>query len=194
LLQVIDAAGVRVKLGAMTLDEMSDREAIRKTLAKYNIDGDRGQVDGFVATFTEDAVFESGGSFRCEGREAIRRWFGELVGGGREKPAAAADAPPARNFLRHQISTSVIEITGPGRARAQTYFNVYSNIGPDHMGVYTDELRKTGDGWLIAHRDIRTDWIAEQSYFSGRRRAPNFGQEPSPSQPRAHGRTEESSR
>ena len=151
----------------MTLEEMMDREAIRKTLAKYNTDGDRGRVDGFVATFTEDAVFESGGSFRCEGREAIRRWFGDLVGGGGE-PAAAQETPPARKLLRHPISTQMIEFTGPGSAKAQTYFNVYSNVGPDHIGCYHDELRKTGDGWLIAHRRIQTDWIVEAGFFGGR--------------------------
>lgn len=151
----------------MTLDETMDREAIRKTLAKYNIDGDRGQVDGFVASFTEDAVFESKGSYRCEGRDAIRRWFAALLGDG-ERAAPPQAATVARHFLRHQISTSVIEITGPGSARAQTYFNVYSNLGPDHVGCYHDELCKVGDAWLIAHRDIRTDWISPESVFARR--------------------------
>ena len=151
----------------MTLEEMRDREAIRKTLATYNIDGDRGQLDGFVATFTKDAVFESKGSYRCEGREAIRGWFAALIGDG-QRAATPPAATVARHFLRHQISTSLIEITGAASARAQTYFSVYSNIGPDHAGCYHDELRKIGDAWLIAHRDIRTDWIAPESVFARR--------------------------
>ena len=149
----------------MTLDELLAREAIRHTLASYNMAGDRLKLDEFLAVFTEDAVLESAGAtpgegFRCEGREAIRRWMTDFP----SRPArpAGVEAP---KFVRHNLTTSQIELTGPETAKARTYFHVYTQIGPDHAGYYVDVLRKTGDRWLIADRRIRVDWRAPNSLF-----------------------------
>jgi hypothetical protein len=81
------------------------------------------------------------------------------------KPAAA----PVQMFVRHHISTSHVEFTGPDTAEGRTYFAVYTPIGPDHAGVYTDRFRKTGDRWLISHRKVRTEWRAENSFFQQKR-------------------------
>ena len=64
----------------MDLQELLDREGIRKTLANYTMAGDRLRIDAFLATFTPDAVFESEGvtrekSFRYAGRDAIRAFM-----------------------------------------------------------------------------------------------------------------------
>ena len=40
----------------MTDEERNDREAIRVLMARYNINGDQGKIDGLVATFTEDGT------------------------------------------------------------------------------------------------------------------------------------------
>lgn len=155
----------------MTIDELLARESIRQTLARYNIFGDRVRVDEFLEAFTEDGILEFGGeregqTSRHEGREAIRGWMTDWT---RRPPSSAPEprpaAPPVQMFVRHHLATSHIEFTGPDTAEGRTYFAVYTPIGPDHAGVYTDRFRRTGDRWLIAHRKVRTEWRAENSFF-----------------------------
>ena len=75
--------------------------------------------------------------------------------------------PPAQRatFIRHHLSTSQIELSGPDSATARTYWVAYSDIGPDHCGYYVDVFRKTGERWLIAHRKVRLDWRAPHSLY-----------------------------
>ena len=57
-------------------------------------------------------------------------------------------------------------------ARARTYFGVYTDLGPDHAGVYVDAFRKEADGrWRIAHRRVRLDWRRADSAYTGRETA-----------------------
>jgi hypothetical protein len=155
----------------MTLDELLARESIRETLATYNIYGDRVKVEEFLTAFTEDGVLEFGGErqgekTRHEGREAIRRWMTDWTS--RPKSAEPKTEPspkPQAMFVRHHIATSHITFTGPETAEGRTYFAVYTPAGPDHAGVYIDRFRKTGDRWLIAHRQARTEWHAPESLF-----------------------------
>jgi hypothetical protein len=148
----------------MTLDELLAREAIRHTLASYNTAGDRLKVEDFLAVFTEDAVLETAGAgpgegFRCDGREEIRRW---MTGFGSRPRREGLEAP---RFVRHHLTTSLIELTSPETATARTYFHVYTQVGPDHAGYYLDRLRKAKDRWLIAERHIRVDWRSADSLF-----------------------------
>jgi hypothetical protein len=150
---------------AMTIDELLARESIRRTMANYTIAGDRLRGDDFIAVFTDDAVLESDGvpesdAFRCEGRDAIRDWIARWRPSGGEAPSGRA------TFVRHHLSTSQIDLTGPDAARARTYWVAYTDIGPDHCGVYLDSFRKAGAQWLIAHRRVRLDWRSAQSLFT----------------------------
>jgi hypothetical protein len=149
----------------MTLDELLARESIRHTIASYNMAGDRLRVDEFAAVFAEDGVFEIDGAagadgVRIAGREVIRRWF---LGWGR----GAKDANPVHQakFIRHHLSTCLIEITGPDTAKSRTYWTAYTDIGPDHGGYYLDAFRRSGERWLIAHRHVRLDWSAPNSLY-----------------------------
>ena len=148
----------------MSLDELFARESIRHTIASYNMAGDRLRVDDFVAVFTEDGIFEidtaGEDAVRIVGREVIRNWFLRWGRG-------AKDASPVHQakFIRHHLSTCLIEITGPDTAKSRTYWTAYTDIGPDHGGYYMDMFRKTGDQWLIAHRKVRLDWSAPNSLY-----------------------------
>jgi hypothetical protein len=42
----------------VTLDELPAREGIRKTLTRYNINGDVGNYDEVLKCFIDDAIFE----------------------------------------------------------------------------------------------------------------------------------------
>jgi hypothetical protein len=149
----------------MTVDELLARESIRHTMASYTIAGDRLRANDFVAVFTEDAVLESDGvpeqdAFRYQGRPAIREWITRWI----DAPQGTA-AQPQASFVRHHLSTSLIELTGPDTAKARTYWVAYTDIGPDHCGHYIDSFRKIGDRWLIAHRKVRLDWRSPASLF-----------------------------
>ena len=149
----------------MTVEELLAREGIRQTMASYTVAGDRLRGDDFIAVFTDDAVLESEGvpesdAFRYEGRQAIRNWIA------RWRPAADAAPTHRATFVRHHLSTTNIELTGPDTAKARTYWVAYTDIGPDHCGYYIDVFRKTGEQWLIAHRKVRLDWRSPQSLFT----------------------------
>jgi hypothetical protein len=149
----------------MTLDELLAREAIRATIARYNVAGDRLRIDDYVACFAEDGIIEVWDhdrvhQFRYEGRKAIRAWQA------RWQERTAGDVPVHQaSFVRHHLSTCRIDLTGPDTARTTTYWTAWTDVGPDHAGVYADEFRKIGDEWLIAHRRVREDWRSPHSLF-----------------------------
>ena len=149
----------------MTLDELLAREAIRDTMAKYTTSGDRLKVDDYAACFTEDGLIESERApgdyiFRYVGREEIRAWQNRW-----RSRAMAQETVHGSSFVRHHLSTSKIDVTGPGTATARTYWVAWSDVGPDHAGYYLDEFRKVGNEWLIAKRRVRLDWSSPQSLF-----------------------------
>lgn len=151
----------------MSPQELLDRESIRHTMACYNMAGDRLRVAEFLAVFTPDAILESDGAaaadrFRYQGVEDIARWMQRWL----ERRGDSAAPTHRATFLRHHLSTSLIEFTGERHARGRTYWTAYTDIGPDHCGCYLDEFRKEGEQWLIAHRRVRLDWRSPDSLFT----------------------------
>jgi SnoaL-like domain len=150
----------------MTIDELLAREAIRKTMVKYNISGDRLKVEDYVSCFTEDGVMEASSApgtidFRYTGRDEIRAWQIRW----RDRKPEQGSVHKA-TFVRHHLSTSQIDVKGPDTASARTYWVAWTDIGPDHCGQYLDTFHKVGDGWLIAHRQARMDWKSPASLFA----------------------------
>lgn len=139
----------------MTLEDLLAREGIRHTMSVYNTAGDGDDADGWAGAFTEDGVLSTG-PMRIEGRAAIRQSKLDRI--------KAAHA----KFVRHNITTCRIDLTGPDTAKARTYFVVFTEVGPDHAGHYLDDWRKVGGDWLIAHRDVVVDWKSPESRFSRR--------------------------
>lgn len=149
----------------MTNEDLLAREAIRDVIARYTISGDRLRIDDFAACFTSDGILESDGvpaerAFRFAGREAIRAWQTEW----RDR-ALSGQSVHAAQFVRHHLTTSQVEVVGPDCATARTYWQAWTQIGPDHAGHYVDRLRKVNGRWRIAHRRVRLDWEAENSLF-----------------------------
>lgn len=148
----------------MTLEELLAREGIRQTMVTYTMAGDRLRTEEFMSVFTEDAILETDGvpsqdAFRFEGREAIRGWIASWRNPPVEGPVHGS------TFIRHHLSTSQLELTGPDAAKARTYWTAYTDIGPDHCGYYLDVFRKEQDRWLIAHRRVRLNWRSERSLY-----------------------------
>lgn len=143
--------------------ELLAREGIRHTLAAYSVAGDRLQTEAFVAVFTDDAILETDGiaasdAFRCNGRDEIQHWIKRW-----REPQQDGQAIHQASFVRHHLSTCLIEFAAINTANVRTYWTAYTDIGADHGGYYVDNFRRVGERWLIAHRRIRLDWRSPNS-------------------------------
>ena len=109
-----------------------DCVAITDLLARYCLTLDLDDVDGWVALFTDDASYDVyGRTFR--GHDGLRRMLSAAPGG------------------LHLGGPPVIEMIDADRAT--TMRNLLFVDRSDHgtrSAVYTDELRRTAEGWRIA--------------------------------------------
>jgi hypothetical protein len=142
----------------MNADEMLAREAIRKTAALYTRAVDNRRYEELRHVFFADATIAVQGGAELRGIEQIIAAFEA----GAEKRGAAA----AGNFQRHNLTTSIIEHTGPEHAEAIHYVLVVTELGFDHAGMYRDRFRRSGDEWLIAEREARMEWVRPDSRFA----------------------------
>jgi hypothetical protein len=143
----------------MELWELAARERIRDTLARYNWSGDALRLDDLAQTFCEDGALELRGNEPARGRAAIV----ELLGGAVATPNAAARASGVKRIVRHNLTNVAFTDVSPDEARVACYFTVFTEIGLDHYGRYRDVFVPVGDGWLIRHRFVSTDWSAPGS-------------------------------
>jgi hypothetical protein len=138
-----------------TLEELLAREAIRDTLATYNIMGDRGLIEAYAATFTEDGVLEMPPA-TVTGRAGIVRFVKEVG-----IPALNARLTGKPAPLRHNITTSRIELAGTDSARVTTYFLLLRAGRIEESGIYLDRFARVADAWLIAHRRIKMEFVID---------------------------------
>ena len=133
------------------------REEIRSTIACYSWCGDFGDVEGFVACFTEDAVLTIKDGAVFEGYLGLRR----LASG--EGSRAPAERLAAAGPLHHHVSSVRIELESKRLGFAWSYFLVLGRHGPDHWGRYSDELVPVGVRWLLRRRRVSVDGAARGS-------------------------------
>lgn len=121
---------------------MTDSEAIRDVVARYNLYGDSGRFDQLLALFSEDATVVTDRATYA-GRDAIRGLFETAAG-------------PAPEEVRHFTATHVIEVDGD-LASSRCYFQVLTSSGLDHWGRYRDQLTRIDGRWLFTRREVRVD-------------------------------------
>ncbi|MCL0102159.1 nuclear transport factor 2 family protein, partial [Dehalococcoidia bacterium] len=109
------------------------------------------RMDEMIATFTEDGMLEYDGKI-TKGRTAIKERLLTQVKERRNRSEAGQ-----RVFLRHNLSTSHVEMRSPTEADASTYFFVTTEAGLSSTGIYMDQFIRVGDRWLIRYRRVRTD-------------------------------------
>jgi hypothetical protein len=136
--------------------ELTAREQIRDTLARYNLAGDRGRYDEMVGCFAPDGVLVIVGSAEHQGRDAMRRFFAGVGGA----------AHPDLTQMRHCVTNLVIDMESSEGAAASSYFQVITDIGLDHWGRYRDRLVPVGDRWLLTERSVKTDGYGTGSFFA----------------------------
>jgi hypothetical protein len=149
----------------MTEAEDRAREAIRKTINAYSIAGDQRDAATFTTLWAEDALFEFAEFAPLPGFR--RKGLAEICAGTAAWSALPGQDPSLAQtgFIRHNLTTSEIELTGADTARARTYFVVVTEAGPDHAGIYSDELVRSGERWLFSRRSITLDWRSPASRF-----------------------------
>ena len=145
----------------MEIWELTAREQIRDTLARYNWSGDAGRLDGLAETFCTDGVLEIRGGAELRGQSEILAFLGGVTG----KIASIGDIKPV---VRHNLANVLFTALTPDQAHVSSYFTVVTHIGLDHFGRYRDTLVPVGDTWLIKHRKVSTDWAAPQSAMAQR--------------------------
>lgn len=139
----------------MTLEELAAHEGIRHTMATYNHAGDGDDAETYASTFTKDGIFENPGLFHHVGRDAILAW--------KKDHRVFTTA----SFRMHNVSTILINLTGPDSADVRSNWIAITDVGPDHAGRYIDQFSLTADGWKIAHRRVEMLWVADYSLLSG---------------------------
>src|ERR1700722_14375205 len=111
----------------MKLDEILAREAIRYTIGRYNFAIDRSAYPELADVFTPNGVMAFGGQARFEGRDKI---IATLTAGAERRGAFEA-----KNFQRHLLGNSIINVIDDETARSVHYIVVITELGVDHSGV-----------------------------------------------------------
>jgi len=142
----------------LTADEAIAREAIRQTAERYTRAIDNRRYEELRDVFLLHGAIQVQGGARMQGVDAIVSAFAQ--------GAAKRNAAAPGNFQRHNLTTSMIELTGPDNALATWYIMVVTELGFDHAGMYQDRLRRRGDDWLISERTARMEWVRPDSRFA----------------------------
>ena len=144
----------------MEIWELTARELIRETLARYAHYADGGRFAELVELFAEDGVLEIDGRAALRGHAAIL----EFLSGTKQSLGATLRQP----YIRHHVSSLRIEVDGPDQASAVSYFLAITERGPDHWGRYRDQLVRVGEKWLFRHRRVRPDGHSPTSWRATR--------------------------
>ena len=144
--------------------ELIAREQIRDLVAAYAHCADGGRFDELVALFATDGVLETPDGQMHRGRAAIRAF----LGGTKTDLAAATTA----GWIRHHVSSVRLAVASASEASGSAYFFVITERGPDHWGRYRDRYVAADGGWRFAHRRVRLDGAAPESWVAERHRRP----------------------
>jgi 3-phenylpropionate/cinnamic acid dioxygenase small subunit len=118
---------------------------------------DEGELSEYLDLFTPDAVWEmrdtapTGASAeRRVGRDDIATGVVERRAGGMQGPGTAT---------RHVVTTVDVQVQSSDEARSVAYWMFYRDTDAVPqliaIGRYDDVIRRTADGWRLAHRVIR---------------------------------------
>ena len=138
----------------MELWELSAREHIRDTLARYNWSGDAMRLADLAESFCVDGELELRGGEPVRGRAAIV----EFLSGAVASPNAAAQTSSVKRIVRHNVTNIQFTEMTPQQARVSCYFTVFTEIGLDHYGRYRDVFVPV-DGRVADPPPLRLDGL-----------------------------------
>jgi uncharacterized protein (TIGR02246 family) len=129
-------------MDAKALQELMDIRAIEQLMMLYCDRIDANDPEGAAACFTEDGVGKYWGVFR--GRKEIAARLGRIL----------------QHFsaTSHHLSNITITLNGD-RATALSYVYAFHRMAATgesthYWGRWVDRLVRSGDGWLLAEREV----------------------------------------
>ncbi len=139
------------------LREMRDREQIKELMWNYARALDTGNIDAFVALFTEDGQFGRGET-AVKGRKALL----EMMGAFKKSPTVGQQGNIQRTgSMYHMTANHYIEFKDKDHAVYHGYWVAFisggeQNAQPTIVGVgrEVNEVVRVGGKWLIQMRDI----------------------------------------
>lgn len=148
-------------LGSTAVDpwEIAARVEIDDLIARYARYADSGRSADLAALFTDDGVLTAGGD-DVHGRGAITAYLDA------SKASLAGRDPAGR--IRHHVSSRRVDLISRTSARATSYFLAITATGPDHWGIYRDQLVHDGARWRFAHRTAVVEGHAPGSWAEAR--------------------------
>jgi len=125
-----------------TPGRLGDLIALHELRARYTHRYDSGDLEGFIALFTDDGVLQLGPAGFARGHDELR--------------TALAGPMQTASFACHFTSDEITDFTGDDTAHGTSRFAVHYGRSPDIQGAgtYHDEYRRTPDGWRFTSRTI----------------------------------------
>lgn len=134
------------------LRRLEDRAALDDLVVRYFLAADGDDLPGVGASFTVDATFASSGVINATGRQGIV----DFIAGARAHMGLTVHTP---NYALYTFADDD-HVTGLVGAHLEMVLGGQSLFGAVR---YQDTYVRTGEGWLIARRDMRTIHIAPWS-------------------------------
>lgn len=130
---------------------------VRTLLARLAQLADVGDVDEYLALFTDDAVWVMPAIPQSGLEPSERRGVEEIAAGVRERRAAGVQGPGTNTA--HVVTTIAVAFDSDDAATAtSTWLFIAETASPNPrlqgFGRYTDTLRRTSGGWRLARREI----------------------------------------
>lgn len=141
----------------MTSSGNADADAeIRSLLARIAQLADSGEIDEYIAQFTEDAVWAMPANALMGMEANTRQGHEEILAGVRERRGGGVQGPGTNT--RHVITTTAVSVQDDRHATARSYYLFFGDTTTTPvlrtMGQYDDVLARGERGWQLAHRTI----------------------------------------
>lgn len=162
-------------LPADSLQAIADRTLIRELMDRYGVVHDSGTAEEYADLFTADGEIAV-----APGAPAIVKGRQALLAQARKDHERFSTEPAANgkttSIMRHLISNSQIQITGPDSATGSCYVTTVvkkGDIGPQILSIsrYTDRYAKKDGEWRIQRREITIEFgnsaLGKQLGFGG---------------------------
>lgn len=143
------------------MQALYERMLIRELQDRYAFAHDFGTPEEYASLFTDDGAISAGnGPPLVQGRDAI------IAFAQRDRERYSGEPGPdgtISSIMRHLITNSEIEITGPDTAVGKSFVTTIvqkGDIGPAILSVgrYEDHYVKQEGQWRIARRSIHMDF------------------------------------
>ena len=135
------------------------RAEIAALIASLSNVGDAGDIEALSKLFAETGTYTLQDGSKATGPEAIEKMLSEFS----KNMASAGDAAP--KFMRHNVTTSHIEVEGSTEAGGDTYFLNVNDQGLDHWGRWRDRFVREGEAWLFTSREVVVEGMADSSWL-----------------------------